>query len=149
MIISIGVAIGLAVFIAVLFVLYRIGVKSNKNNVLRFNEQCASDLLVNLASLCKNSSDDLKQQVTDLLNNVPDVVLADNILKIELQIEALEAKKNVCRRTLGITHVSEGKLLLTSAKREYDWDFLPNDITDRLIRSAEHKITVVIYQKSN
>ena len=137
----------LVLFIAVLFILYRIGVKSNKKNSLRFLEQCKTDLYENLAALCKPGNVNLKQQVVDLLNNVPNVMLADNIEKIELQIEILETNKNTCQRILGITHSRDGKCLLTSVKREYDWDFLPNDIAEQLIGSTERKITVVLYQK--
>lgn len=152
MVISTGVIVGfvaLVLFIVVLFVLYRIGAKSNQNNASRFKEQCKSDLFNSLASLCKNNDGNLKQQVDALLNNESKVILADNIEKIELQIEMLETNKNSCQRILGITHIRDGKFLLTSAKREYDWDFLPNDIADQLIRTAERKITVVLYQKSN
>lgn len=152
MIISTGVIVGfvaLVLFIVALFVLYRIGAKSNQNNTSRFKEQCKADLFNNLASLCKNNNGNLKQQVDALLNNDTNVILADNIEKIELQIEMLETNKNSCQRILGITHIRDGKFLLTSAKREYDWDFLPNDIADQLIRTAERKITVVLYQKSN
>ena len=151
MVISTGVIIGfvaLVLFIVVLFVLYRIGAKSNQNNASRFKEQCKSDLFNSLASLCNNNGN-LKQQVDALLNNDSNVILADNIEKIELQIEMLETNKNSCQRILGITHIRDGKFLLTSAKREYDWDFLPHDIADQLIRTAERKITVVLYQKSN
>ena len=152
MIISTGVIVGLAalvLFIAILFVLYRIGVKNNRTNTTRFKEQCQTDLLNNLASLCQNSNVDLKQQVIALLNNESKVILAENIEKIELQIEMLEANKNTCQRILGITHIRDGNFLLTSAKREYDWDFLPHDIADQLIRTAERKITVILYRKSN
>ena len=152
MVISTGVIVGfvaLVLFIVVLFVLYRIGAKSNQNNASRFKEQCKADLFNSLASLCKNNNGNLKQQVDALLNNDTNVILADNIEKIELQIEMLETNKNSCQRILGITHIRDGKFLLTSAKREYDWDFLPNDIADQLIRTAERKITVVLYQKSN
>lgn len=136
-------------FVAVIFILYKFGTKVVKNNTLRFKEHCRTDMLEVLSSLCDIAKEDLSRKVTDILNNKSGVELTANILRIELQMDIQGSDCNTCQRILGITHIEEQKPKLTSAKRKYDFDCIPDDIAEQLIKSQEHKITVILYKKSN
>ena len=136
-------------FVAVIFILYKFGAKVVKNNTLRFKEHCRTDMIEMLSSLCDIDREDLSRKVTDILNNKPGVELTANILRIELQMDIQGNDCNTCQRILGVTHVKEQNPQLTSAKRKYDFDCVPDDIAKQLIKSQEHKITVILYKKTN
>lgn len=137
----------LILLVAVVFILYKFGAKVAKNNTLLFKEHCRTDMIEMLSSLCDITQEDLSIKVTNILDNKLSVELPANILRIELQMDIQGADYNACQRILGVTYVTEQNPKLTSAKRKYDFDCIPDDIAEQLIKSQEHKITVLLYKK--
>ena len=134
--------------IAVLFVLYRMGKRVDRGQAKVFFERINGDLERLLKGAFYGSEKDLKQQLSELWRHNPLVDFGTNVLRIELALKRQFDNVVECQ-TKVVAKNTSNEVFEGTATRTYDWDYLPTDVSNILIRSGGKSTTLILYPVKN
>lgn len=128
----------------VLFVLYRIGKRTDRTQAQVFFKRMNEDLTRLLRGSFQGSEQELNRQLSELWKHNPLVNLGRCICRIELVLT--KCSDNAVECQVKVTTKNEANEEFEgSATRTYDWDYLPTDVSNIMIRSGRKSETLVLY----
>ena len=128
----------------VLFLLYRIGKRTDRTQAQVFFKRMNEDLTRLLRGSFQGSEQELNRQLAELWKHNPLVNLGKSILRIELALTKCSDNAVECQIKV-TTKNGAGEEFEGSAVRTYDWDYLPTDVSNILIRSGKKSETLILY----
>ena len=128
----------------VLIVLYKIGKRTDRTQAQVFFERMNEDLARLLRSSFQGSEQELNKQLSELWKHNPLVNLGKYIRRIELVLTKCSDNAVECQLK-AITKNDANEEFEGSATRTYDWDYLPTDVSNILIRSGKKSETLILY----
>lgn len=128
----------------VLFVLYRIGKRTDRTQAQVFFKRMNEDLTRLLRGSFQGSDQEFDRQLSELWKRNPLVDLGKCICRIELVLT--KRSDNTVECQVKVTTKNEANEAFEgSATRTYDWDYLPTDVSNILIRSGKKSETLILY----
>lgn len=121
------------------------GRKIGKKAASVFYETIFSDLR-EMLSKAGFSETDVTLIINGLRQHQADAVFPATLLRIEYALE----RKNSTRinRILAVAYLNAAnEQLLSRKEREYDWDFIPDELSSELIRAGKENVTIEIYTR--
>lgn len=128
----------------VLFILYRIGKRTDGTQAKVFFTRMNEDLTRLLRGSFQGSEQELNRQLSELWKHNPLVNLGKYIRRIELVLTRRSDNAVECQVKV-TTKNDRNEEFEGSATRTYDWDFLPTDVSNILIRSGKKSETLLLY----
>lgn len=108
-----------------------------------------SDIIKDLKLLFGNDfSEDEKEKIENLLNgSCSKNEVSKKIKLIEWSVEPTE--KNQVIRKISVYFYKGSDLVKRDGRRTYEWDFIPLDLSKRIVSSKNKKITYNLYSEEN
>lgn len=128
--------------------LYCIGRRVDKKQALRFFERMNEDLMRLLKDSFPGSNRELERQLSELWKHNPLVNFGSKVLRIELILTKVSDNTVECKIQVKSKNDADQELVAT-ATRAYDWDYLPTDVVNILIRSGKRTETLILFPPKN
>lgn len=133
---------------AFLIGLYCIGKRSDKKQAHKFFERMNEDLMQLLKDSFPGPRRELERQLSELWKHNPLVNLGSKVLCIELILTKTTDTTVECQIRVKSKNDAQQELI-GSATRVYNWDYLPSDVANILIRSGKRTETLILYPPKN
>ena len=130
--------------LAIMLILYWIGKRADQTQAQVFFERMNEDLARLLRGSFQGSEQELNKQLSELWKHNPLVNLGKYIRRIELGLTKCSDNAVECQLK-AITKNDANEEFEGSATRTYDWDYLPTDVYNILIRSGKKSETLILY----
>lgn len=136
----------IAVSLLIIAAAWYIGAKSTRKAANAFYSTVFLDLRTILSEKARFAQEDIETVMNALESQKHDAVLPASLLRVEYALERVTSAK--VNRILAVAYMdAEGKPMLSKIEREYDWDFIPDELASETIRAGRENVNIEIYTK--